>query len=240
MISSGGSDKAVFMLRLPALAALAVIISLALPSAGFCLPSGGDTEMSRQEIVRRLEEKYGGSCITADFVQTSTLEAMDITDTAKGKAWFKHPGMMRWEYKTPDEHAIITDGETLWIHRPADSQVIVGNALDYFGNGKGASFLSNISLVKEAFDLEKTQSEEPGCFSLKLTPKKKSLDISRIILNIEKKDFTIKSVDTKNAYGDVTSIEFRSIRFKEEIPASKFEFRIPPGADVLKMEEQKK
>ena len=32
---------------------------------------------------------------------------MDITDTASGKAFFKRPGMMRWEYEEPDRQVIV-------------------------------------------------------------------------------------------------------------------------------------
>ena len=211
------------------------LLLLAIAGPGLCQAGADASDRTKGQIVEKLESRYHGAAIQAEFVQKSTLVAMDITDTATGKAWFKHPGMMRWEYETPDAHAIISDGDTLWIHRPADNQVIVGNALAYFGNGKGASFLSNIGLVKEAFSVEKTAARQDGHYTLKLTPLEKELDLSEIYLNIDKKTFSIDSVITRNAYGDQTRIEFRNIRFRDSIPDSKFKFEIPGSADVMQM-----
>lgn len=233
----------------PAAVCLLLFLSLAAPA--LCQPeeagTARSTDQSKAEIIENLEARYRGADIQADFIQESTLAAMDITDTAKGKVWFKHPGMMRWEYETPDAHAIISDGETLWIHRPADNQVIVGDALAYFGDGKGASFLSNIGLIKEVFSVEKVPSPNTGStnsgstdtgdYTLKLVPREKELDLSEIHLTVNKKTFTVESVTTENAYGDENRIKFRNIRFKDSIPEAKFRFEIPEGADVMQMSE---
>ena len=70
---------------------------------------------SLEEILAKLETRYNAADFTASFSQESTLKALDITDTAAGKVWFKHPGMMRWEYEHPEKYAIISDGKNLWI-----------------------------------------------------------------------------------------------------------------------------
>src|SRR6056297_1966798 len=222
-------------MRFLACTALCGLFLLACP--GVCQSAPPSDSLSKEKIIAQLEARYGGADIKAEFVQESTLEAMDITDTATGRAWFKHPGMMRWAYDTPDAHAIITDGETLWIHRPADNQVIVGDALTYFGNGKGASFLSNIQLIKKAFTVEKVPAKQPGHYTLKLIPRKKELDISKIFLNINRKTFIVDKVSTRNAYGDETLIEFNNVEFKDTIKDAKFQFEIPPGADVVQLEQ---
>jgi outer membrane lipoprotein carrier protein len=216
---------------------LFALILWVVSGAGWAGPAAGEEEMGRAELVEKLESRYGGADIKASFYQESTLEAMDITDTATGRVWFKHPGMMRWEYETPDAHAIITDGKRLWIHRPADNQVILGDAASYFGNGKGASFLSDIEELKEMFSIEKVPAGEPGRYRLKLLPRRESLDLARVFLDIEKEGFLVRQVTTVNAYGDTTRITFRDIRFPENIPASKFRFQIPQGADIVQMEQ---
>ena len=234
-------------MRFSAYAILCGLFLLACAAPGICESEASpDTlspeslspdSLSREKIIAQLESRYSGADIQAEFVQESTLEAMDITDTATGRVWFKHPGMMRWEYETPDQHAIITDGETLWIHRPSDNQVIVGDALTYFGNGKGASFLSNIKLIKEEFTVEKVAARRSGYLTLKLIPRQKELEISEIFLNIDPETFIVESVTTQNAYGDETRINFKNIRFKDQISAEKFRFEIPEGADVVQFEQ---
>jgi len=225
------------LMRLLQVTALCTMLFLASLAIGFCQSGETNRSMTTDEVIARLESKYGGADIHAKFIQESSLEAMDITDTATGQVWFKHPGMMRWEYKTPDAHAIITDGQMLWIHRPSDNQVIVGDALTYFGNGKGASFLANIGLIKEEFRVEKVAAQKSGHYTLKLIPRQEKLDLSKIFLNIDQKTFIIDSVSTKNAYGDETLIKFQNIEFKTAIEASKFLCEIPSDADVVQLEQ---
>ncbi|MGB9498978.1 MAG: LolA family protein [Dissulfuribacterales bacterium] len=193
--------------------------------------------LSAEQLVKRLEKRYTVADFSATFFQESTLKAMDITDTATGKVWFKRPGMMRWEYETPEKYAIISDGTTLWIFRPEDNQVVVGDAMAYFGNGKGASFLSNFKLVKDVYLLSLADPENDDQYRLKLAPHQKQLDLSAIFLNIDKKTFNIKSVQTLNAYNDETRIEFSDLIFDPDMKASLFNFQIPDGADVVKLDE---
>ncbi len=191
---------------------------------------------SHEEILEKLETRYNAADFSANFSQESTLKALDITDTASGKAWFKHPGMMRWEYESPEKYAIISDGTNLWIYRPEDNQVVIGDAMAYFSNGKGASFLSNFKLVQDAYTVSVAEPAKDDQHTLKLVPKQKQMDLSAIYLNIDKQSFDIKSVLTLNDYGDETRIEFSDSVF-DELDASLFNFRIPPGADILKLDE---
>ncbi|MDO9265166.1 MAG: outer membrane lipoprotein chaperone LolA [Desulfosalsimonadaceae bacterium] len=190
----------------------------------------------REDIIKNLEKRYNTADFSARFSQESALKALDIKDTASGKVWFKHPGMMQWEYEQPEKYAIISDGKTLWIFRPEDNQVVIGDAMTYFGNGKGASFLSNFNLVQDTYTVSVAAPANPDQYTLKLVPRQKQLDLSAIFLNIDKASFEIKSVVTLNEYGDETRIEFRDLVF-EPLDASLFNFQIPAGAEVLKMDE---
>ncbi len=192
--------------------------------------------LSVKQIIEKLETRYNAADFSANFSQESTLKALDITDTAAGKVWFKHPGMMRWEYEQPEKYAIISDGKNLWIYRPEDNQVVIGDAMAYFSNGKGASFLSNFKLVQDAYMVSVAKPANDGQYTLKLVPNQKQMDLSAIFLNIEKNSFDIKSVLTLNDFGDETRIEFSDLIF-DDLDESLFNFRIPPGADILKLDE---
>ena len=194
-------------------------------------------QLTVEKIMDRLVQRFGAADFSADFSQESTLAALDIRDTATGRVWIKHPGRMRWEYATPETHAIITDGKTLWIYRPEDRQVIIGDALAYFGDGKGASFLSNIRLIPEAFTVSVAPPAGEGLHTLRLIPHRKQLDLNEIYLNIDKTTFDIVGVLTINAYDDQTRLEFKNINFSNEMEENLFHFQAPAGTDVLKLEE---
>lgn len=212
---------------------------IAWPTTAAASEEKADTpdQASVEEIMGRLVQRFGSADFSADFSQESTLAALDIQDTATGRVWIKHPGRMRWEYATPETHAIITDGKTLWIYRPEDRQVIIGDALAYFGDGKGASFLSNIRLISEAFTVSVAPPAGEGRYTLRLVPHRKQLDLNEIYLNIDKTTFDIVGVLTINAYDDQTRLEFKNLRFSDDIAEDLFHFQPPAGTDVLKLEE---
>ena len=196
-----------------------------------------DSDLTLEQILDRLEKHYTGNNFKAEFIQESTVEAMAITDFASGKIFVRYPGKMRWEYEKPERQIIITDGFKLWIYRPADNQVMTGSAPAFFSDGKGASFLSDITLVRKKFDISLGESKDDFFYELKLKPLEKALDVTDIRLSVTKNTFTVIRVVTYNSYGDKNHIEFLNHEFKADLKDSLFSFEAPEGTDVLQMEE---
>ena len=94
----------------------------------FSYAADAKSELTLEQILDRVEKHYTGKSFQANFIQESTIKAMEIVDFASGKIFVRYPGMMRWEYEKPEKQTIITDGHKLWIHRPADNQVLTGSA----------------------------------------------------------------------------------------------------------------
>jgi outer membrane lipoprotein carrier protein len=165
---------------------------------------------------------------------------MDITDSASGKVYIKYPGKMRWEYEKPNRQIYITDGENLWVYRPEDNQVQIGKAPEFFKGGKGASFLSDIRLIRQKFDisLEQGPPEESDLFHhLKLIPREKTLDITEVHLTVSKKTYNVLQVMTLDYYGNENRIDLINFAFDVDMDDSLFSFTIPPGVDVIRIDE---
>ena len=196
-----------------------------------------DSDLTLEQILDRLEKHYTGNNFKAEFIQESTVKAMAITDFASGKIFVRYPGKMRWEYEKPERQIIITDGFKLWIYRPADNQVMTGSAPTFFSDGKGASFLSDITLVRKKFNISLGESKDDFFYELKLKPLEKTLDVTDIRLSVTKNTFTVIRVVTYNSYGDKNHIEFLNHEFKADLKDSLFSFEAPEGTDVLQMDE---
>jgi outer membrane lipoprotein carrier protein len=196
-----------------------------------------ESELTLEQILDRVEKHYTGKSFQAEFIQESTIKAMDIVDFASGKILVRYPGMMRWEYEKPDKQIIITDGHKLWIYRPSDNQVLTGSAPFFFSDGKGASFLSDIKLVRQKFKISLENSKADFFYELKLQPLEKKLDMTDIRLSVTKNTFTVIRIITYNSYGDENRIEFANHQFDVKLEDSLFSFKIPPGADVLQLDE---
>lgn len=192
-----------------------------------------DTGAPAQTILDGLENRYAGQSFSADFVQTSTLAALDINETASGTAWFSHPGKMKWQYLSPERHDIITNGTELWIYRPEENQVMRGDAARFFQSGAGGAFLSDISLIRKNYTVSVTKATQDYT-ELLLEDQAGNPDIHRIVIRVRPEQFHIFHVTTKNAFGDTTRFAFSNIRFWQ-IPDDRFDFTIPSGVNVIDM-----
>ena len=193
--------------------------------------------LSLDDILEHVERRYATSGFSTRFFQTLTLKAMDITDKASGKAFFKRPGMMRWEYEEPDRQVIVTDSDVLWIYRPEDNQVMTGKSPSFFSGGKGASFLSDMNMIRKKFDITLQKKVDPGHYMLKLVPKEKTLDVTAIYIFISPETFNIVQITTYNSYGDETAIKLEDIQFTSALDDAMFRFQIPEGVEVLQLDE---
>ena len=200
-------------------------------------PGIADQQASRvDKILSGIEKRYAGKGFSAAFFQESMLKAMQISDTAEGRLTVKRPGKMRWEYSMPDKQTIVTDGKSLWIYRPSDNQVMVGKAPDFFGQGKGAGFLSDTRMIRKQFTIKELPPDNPAYDRLHLTPNKPSEDLAEIILSIKKDIYQVDQITTFNAYGDETRIVLSDYQFNIDPADSLFTFEIPPGVDVVYMD----
>ena len=223
----------------------AIVLISALIPLGFSGPlnvkaASEKDHLTVNQILDQVENKYTHSKFSADFLQKSTIKAMDIADMASGKVFIKYPGMMRWEYEKPDKQIIVTDAQKLWIYRPEDNQVMTGKAPTFFRDGKGASFLSDIRLIRKKFDItlgEGAKKESDMFYYLKLVPLERTMDISKIRLLISKQTFNVLQIITQNSYGDETRIDLINSAFGGNLDDSLFSFSIPEGTDVLQIDE---
>ncbi len=207
--------------------------------AVFCQepPSAEDWNGLLEDVVKKVERRYAGSGFSAEFYQSSKIAAMEITDTASGRIFVKRPGMMRWEYEKPDRQSVITDGNTLWIYRPEDNQVMMGKAPEFFGSGKGAGFLSDMKLIRQQFRIFLAKKAKEGYHILELLPIERTFDVSVIYLSVSIKTFDIVEIVTYNSYGDENKIRLSNLQLKKNLDDSMFSFQTPQGVEILHLDQ---
>jgi len=215
--------KAIF-----ALATLTLIVNIT------TLFAANSTDAEKDKILTAIEQRYSGKEFSASYEQTSILKALETTETASGKVFFSHPGMMRWEYTAPEVHQIISDGVNLWIYKPDEKQVTKGSAEKFFKEGAGGAFLSDISTMRKNYNIT-INSADSSIIEMTMIPKKKNPDISSITIRVAKDNYNIKKVVTFNSYGDATELLFSNINFTD-LDDALFEFSIPNGVDIIYMD----
>ena len=214
---------------------LKVVIAVAWLAFLGVLPAAGASDV--ESILTGMEQRYVGKGFSAEFFQESMLRAMQISDTAQGRLVVKRPGKMRWEYTLPEEQTIISNGESLWIYRPTDNQVMVGKAPDFFGQGKGAGFLSDIRLVRKSFAVKLAPPDNDAHHRLHLVPIKPNPEIADITLVVHKDSYQVDQIITHNEYGDETRIVLSHYQFSQDPDEALFNFIIPEGVDVVPLDQ---
>ncbi len=196
----------------------------------------GNADLSLEAVMDGVEERHAGIGFSAGFEQASTIKAMGITDTASGEIIVKRPGKMRWVYDRPERQIIVTDGTALWVYKPDDNQVMVGSFPTFFGDGKGASFLSDMALVRKKFKIDLQGRDDSGDYALVLTPERKELEIASVVLLVSHEDFRVLSITTYNMDGDETRIDLKNTHFHDHLADAQFTFQIPEGTEILQLE----
>ncbi len=200
----------------------------------FC---GAAYGLEPDEIMDKVISKYGERAFSASFVQTTSFKSMDMTDTASGYIIFKPPYKMRWKYYTPEVQEVISDGKTLWIYNEKDNQVTTAKAENFFKNGRGGSFLTDIKNLRKNFEISLEGKVKNNVYRFRLLPLKENADISSVYLLISSASLDIVGISTYNAYDDENVLEFKNVKLLNDIPNSEFDFTIPRGAEVIRYEE---
>lgn len=201
-------------------------------------PAAADNNTpTMEQVLDGIEKRYAGKGFRANFFQESMLKAMQISDTAEGRLTVKRPGKMRWEYIIPDKQTIITDGVSMWIHRPADNQVMIGKAPEFFSNGKGAGFLSDIRQIRKSFSIQLQKADNEAYHRLKLIPANPTPELSDVVISVAKTNFQVDQVVTHNAFGDETRIVLSDYQFNIDPDDALFVFTAPEGMDTIQIDQ---
>jgi len=184
-------------------------------------------------IISKVQKTYEGiQNIQADFVQLTTSSATKETQKADGLVYFKKPGMMKWEYKSPTNDIIVSDGRTIWAYQQDIGQVMVGNASDSSASISN-NFLAGMGNLKKDFDIE-LEKPDNNSYVLKLNPKVPQPNIQRLYIAVDKKTSLVKQTIVFDLLGNETKVIFENLKINQSVPANIFKFKIPEGVRVVK------
>jgi outer membrane lipoprotein carrier protein len=212
-----------------AAACAALMLLLASPPA-----SAAQSEIDR--CVKNLEKQYGAmKDFHADFQQETHLASIKRVEKGSGGVWFKKPGKMLWEYKTPQAQKIILDGKTLWFYVPEDKQAMKNNfsiipqhiVVDLF-QGKIA--------IQEKFKVTFVQEETKNSkkeISLELVPLIQDPTVKKLSLWVDPEKFYIMRTCLEDEFGTKTMLTFSNITTDKNIPDATFVFTPPPGVEIF-------
>jgi outer membrane lipoprotein carrier protein len=143
------------------------------------------TELSPAEMAARLQATYDKTTsFTADFDQTTSMKLSRRSRAGKGSMVIRKPGLMRWDYRQPDQQVLICDGEQMLMYFAGAEQMIVMPAQEYLQSDVTYAFFTGKGNVLRDFEVKGV--DEGFCCdplpNLKLIPKKQHAQVDHIYI----------------------------------------------------------
>lgn len=214
--------KTTMLSRRRTLGAAILLMGLA---AAPCLSWAVDTaQVQLQSFVEQVKSATG------QFQQEQTA-----TDGAKrlqsGTFAFQRPGKFRWQVLKPYAQLIVSDGQHVYQYDPDLEQVTERKAGQAIGASPAALLFGSGSL-DEAFKLQ-PQPDRDGLQWLRAVPK--TPDAGFVHADIGFSGGLPRRLELLDAFGQTSRIQFSELKPNPTIPAAQFQFAVPKGADLVKM-----
>jgi outer membrane lipoprotein carrier protein len=214
----------------------AVLFALAVcAAAGGRLLSAADS--TAPELAAALQRKYTAiKDFSADFTHTYEGGVLRKQITERGHLLVKKPGMMRWDYSTPEPKQFVSDGVKMYSYIPQDKQVIVAAVPPDDDAPTPTLFLAGKGNVTR--DFTPSLADAPpgmpaGSRTLKLIPKARQRDYDWLVLVLDPDSLAIRGLLTVDAQGGKSSFLFTNLKENVGLADKEFAFKIPRGVDVV-------
>ena len=199
-------------------------------ACALALPLVFNTGLAHAGGVERLKAFIAGAkTAEADFTQTVADKSGRVTQEASGRMAFARPGKFRWDYSKPYEQVIVGDGVKLWLYDADLEQVTVKSLGDVIA-GTPAALLAGDNSIEKYFSL-KNAGEAGGLEWLEATPKTRDTTFERIRMGF--KGDVLVQMELFDFFGQRTTLKLSRFVRNPSIPASRFTFTPPKGADII-------
>lgn len=172
--------------------------------------------------------------LSAAFTQEMRIQAGGQVLRSKGKMYFEKPGLMRWEYESPEPQTIVADGTYLWIHQPEDNQVLRAPLQQAFQSQTPVSFLFGVARIGRDFEPKLLDEAEDGGLRIELRPKaEEGGSLGLLILEVDPDSYDLRAATVKDPLGNLTEVRLVDAVRNEGVDSDLFRFRRPPGTDII-------
>ena len=179
-----------------------------------------------------------------DFQRVQTLEARFEQqvetaaglESASGVVWLRRPDRLKWEYQQPERKLFFLKKNRYQFYLPDENQLVLQDLepaeLDetplvfILGGRKG---------LQEYYSSQLLESRD-GRWRYLLTARKTGAPFPRVVLTLSGVPLFIEEMVLHEDSGSVYTYRFRDVRFNPRLPGDLFDFRPPPGVEIVRME----
>lgn len=191
-------------------------------------------------VVGKVQENYEKiDNYHADFTQEAEVKALDTVQKANGEVWFKKPGMMRWNYYTPNKDEIVSDGKSIWYYSQDENQVIEAPIANMSNSDSSTTLLSGLGNIKKLFNYKfssASATDSSGNYLVELSPREEDIEnFSKVTITVDKSSYMVNKIFLYDPFGNVTTINLKNLKINKKISNSTFDFKTPKGVEIVKV-----
>lgn len=162
--------------------------------------------------------------ITSSFVQEKTLIALTEKITSEGNFWFKRSSKVRIEYEKPFRYVMIMNGDKMLVRDDKKENTINVKSNKLFQQVNRIMVDCVQGTILDSKDFSNKVFENDKTYLMEMTPSSKALRefFQTIVLVVEKKDHTVKSIQMNEPGGDKTVISFTNKKLNESVSDAMF------------------
>jgi outer membrane lipoprotein carrier protein len=206
--------------------------------------------LAKSTTKAKFKDDYGTLKLVTKRYRKSEMVEMHVEKTVRSDLMGKETryvgkimissGLFRWENDLPEKSLIVFDGTTIWneqspppefpgnvqvakarVDKKNKSQILVSSLL-----GTGSLF-ENFNILKE--------TKDGDAYSYLVEPKTKDLAIKDLEITVSKPKKEVMEISYKDDVGNVTTMKFSSIEFKNKKNKNLFRYTPPKGAQVTNL-----
>lgn len=150
--------------------------------------------------------------ISSDFTQEKVLTALTEKITSHGKFWFKRSNRVRIDYIKPFVYRMVMNGDKMLVRDEQKENRINVRSNKLFQQVNRIMIDCVQGTILGSKDFTTRVFENDKNYLLEMTPSGKGLRdfFETIVLTVEKKDYSVRSIEMNEPAGDKTVISFTS------------------------------
>ncbi|MFT7578818.1 MAG: outer membrane lipoprotein carrier protein [Myxococcota bacterium] len=224
------------ILVLTGLLGLTFALGAAIAEAPAAAPTKGEN-VELEATVAGIEARY--KLVTdfkASFAQEVKRAHNPRPKKKSGRVYFKAPGMMRWDYLSPERVYYISDGEILWSVEKEQKQVAKLNIKDsdLFDSLK---FLFGQGDLRASFDAT-FAGHDGDLVGLSLVPKKGQQNFKSLTVWAKKDGYEVVKTVLIDPVDNVSTITFKDLKY-DTLKVEGFKYTPDPNFKLLDYTKQK-
>jgi outer membrane lipoprotein carrier protein len=188
------------------------------------------------DVVDGLQQHYAHvETISGSFKQTYLAPGIDQVES--GQFWLKKPGLMRWEYRHPEEKLFVADGHEASLYVPQDGQVTVQPLTPADLRNTPLKFLLGTGSITKDFGVSWETQFQPKAsqtYLIRLTPRRRESEYSFLVLELEKETWDLRRILIREESGNTSEFFFTDVKTNVKVDKSKFRFKWPKGVEVIR------